>query len=134
MAMTGAKRVISCYDITTVALPKFLALSNISPVSFGNFLKVILFTCLCTKFAKDITWCLFWSLCSFKTATLCWHGYMAEEWTITTFAKVKKSNSFSNFLNSSLFVSTPYSSHNSLKIPKHIMQRETLIFSNDAYT
>ena len=43
---------ISCYDISAVALLKCVGLSNITSGIFGNVLNAMIFTFLRTKFAK----------------------------------------------------------------------------------
>ena len=54
MDMTDASSFICYYDISAVALPKCVALSNISSGSFSNALNVMIFNFFCTKFAKDL--------------------------------------------------------------------------------
>ena len=46
------------YYISDAALPKGVALSKISSGIFDKTLNVIIFNFLCSKFAKNLTWCL----------------------------------------------------------------------------
>ena len=79
MDMNSATSYTYYYDISVVALPKYVAMFNISFGIFGNALDVKIFTFLRTNFTKDLTRFLSLDPCTFKTTTLLRHGFIAEE-------------------------------------------------------
>ena len=89
---------ICCYDISALVLSKSLASTDISSGRCGNALNFMIFTFLRKKFTKYLAWCFSRNPCPFKTATLCSHGFIVAESTITKLLEGKKSNLFSNFL------------------------------------
>lgn len=93
MVMNCANPFICCYYFNVVALSKYLALSNISSVVFGNALDVMVFASLRTKFANDLWW-----RTNFKAATLYLNGFAVEECLITNFAEGKNWIHFQTFL------------------------------------
>ena len=88
---------ICCYDISALVLSKSLASTDISSGRCGNALNFMIFTFLRKKFTKYLAWCFSRNPCPFKTATLCSHGFIVAESTITKLLEGKNLTSFQTF-------------------------------------